>query len=533
MRHADHPRMRACGWSGYTPFGGGTGLCRGRTGTDLGWIGGLAQIGCRRPSSSYKQAMPITEQSPALAPAAVAAVDGTGGLLVFFGFERGDARIRKRIAAFQADGWEVLGFTFHRLRDRIDPSVFWENVEMGITENRRYVKRVFTLARSLLILWNHRDRLRAARILYAVNADNGLLALAARWFSRSRSWCLPLVLEMADVQPAMLGRGMGPQVMRWAERLVLRRTALLVTTSPGFITNYFLPVQEYQGEVFFLENKVYPSSGMGAGKPGAAGDGAFPEKPGAGLGNNGGAIRIHRQPGHPVRGGKPWVIGYFGAFRCRRSLELIHGLAARFPEDVHFYLRGYASGAEATELERLMGGISNVEFGGAYDYPADLPGMYDRVDFNWAFDFTDSGGNSAWLLPNRIYEGGLFGCPVFAAADTETGRWAIAHEAGWTFDEPIHEKLAEFFRTVTLDNWLECRERCLELPREVTCGEADYEKLSGVFHQLAGFLFRPPALGSPEDTGPAGGGPQSGKNGGFVEETRGSRSSRGSDPTGG
>ena len=373
--------------------------------------------------------------------------------IAFFAHERGDARVVKRIAALGDRGWEVLGLTFHRDRGKPDAPPGWENVDLGTTYNRRYVQRLFTLGKSVLTLWRERGRLGECGLIYAINTDNAALALVARFLSGSRA---PLVLELADIQPAMTGSGVVSRVLRAVERQVLRRAALLVTTSPGFVSNYFGPVQGFGGDIFLLENKVYPSTGM----------------------------PVVGAKEHPARGGAPWVVGYSGAFRCRRSMELVRALAERLPGKVHFILRGYASGTIAGDFADLLGEVPGVEFGGPYAYPDDLPGMYGAVDFNWCFDESDPGGNSAWLLPNRIYEGGLFRTPALSAAGTETGRWVAGKGCGWEIAEPLEESLADFFTTMTEEKWRAAAARCAAVPEDRLRGEGDYVRLSGRLEKL-------------------------------------------------
>lgn len=373
--------------------------------------------------------------------------------IAFFAHERGDARVRKRIAALRAQGWEVLGFTFHRERDKQDPDPDWENIHLGTTYNRRYFQRLCALFASAGVLWKHRGWLGGCAAIYVVNTDNALLALLGRFFAGSGA---PLVLELADIQPVMTGGGPVSRALRAVERWVLRRTALLVTTSPGFIREYFEPVQHHQGRTFLLENKVYPGDGLPAA----------------------------RMDDRPVNGGSPWVIGCFGAFRCRRSLELMRGLALRLPGKVRFILRGYPAGTIADDFHHLMDGIPGLEFGGAYRYPDDLGLIYGAVDFNWAFDESDPNGNSAWLLPNRIYEGGCFAVPALAGAATETGRWITGRCLGWSFQEPFGETLAAFFETLTVAEWSECRRRCAARDRSEFTGESDYRELSQAIARL-------------------------------------------------
>lgn len=359
----------------------------------------------------------------------------------------------KRIAALGDQGWNVIGFTFHRVRDKADVPPAWENIHLGTTYNRRYFQRLWAFVKCIGILWRQRLRLADCAVIYSVNTDNALLARIGRWFAGSDA---PLVLELADIQPAMTGSGLVSMGFRAIERFVLRRTALLVTTSPGFIREYFHPVQGHRGRIFLLENKVYPSGGL-----------------------------------PPVTAitpasGKPWVVGCFGALRCRRSLELMHGLATRLGGGtIRFVLRGYPAGTLAGDFEHLLGNLPNLGFGGPYSYPDELAGMYAGIDFNWAFDESDPNGNSAWLLPNRIYEGGCFGVPAIAGKTTETGRWIEHHQVGWTFGEPLGENLAEFFQSLDPSEWAVVKQRCTNHPRSEFTGEGDYARLSEELKRLA------------------------------------------------
>ncbi len=373
--------------------------------------------------------------------------------IAVFAHERGDARVVKRIRALGDHGWRVTGFTFHRERNKVDVAPEWENVHLGTTYNRRYVQRLWAVVASIGVLWRERGGLAGCGVIYAVNADNALLALFGRFLAGSGA---PVVLELADVQPAMTGSGVVARVFRWIERFVLGRVAMLVTTSPGFVREYFEPVQGYGGEVFLLENKVYPGAGL------PAADGRL----------------------EPVCGGKPWVVGCFGALRCRRSLEMMRELAEGSGGKVRFVLRGYAAGTIAEEFEGLIEGLAEVSFGGPYDYPDDLAEMYGGVDFNWAFDESDPNGNSAWLLPNRIYEGGCFGVPAIAGAATETGRWIEERGLGWTFDEPLAGELAEFFERLEVSEWSRVRRRCAEAGRGEFTGDGDYARLSARLAEL-------------------------------------------------
>ena len=373
--------------------------------------------------------------------------------LVFIGPERTDARSVKRIAALTDHGWQVTGFTFHRDRGQADPPPAWENIHLGNTYSRRYLQRIWAIVRALGLIFRHRRRIREAAVLYVINPDNSLLALFGRLVSHRR---VPLVVEMADIQPVMTGTGLPSRALRVYERFVLRRSRLLVTTSPGFVDHYFGPVQHHRGPIFLLENKVYPSA----------------------------ALIAARQPRTaPARPGR-WTIGFFGVLRCRRSIELICGLAAAFPDKVTFVLRGVPAGLDAGLFHQKIAAHHNIEYGGPYRYPDDLPAMYDSVDFNWCFDFSAPGANSTWLLPNRIYEGGLFHCPALAFAGTETAAWVSGQGLGGIFREDLAENLHAYFAALTLEEWDARRSRCAAAPDSLFAGEADYAALSTAMRNL-------------------------------------------------
>jgi succinoglycan biosynthesis protein ExoL len=375
--------------------------------------------------------------------------------LTFIGPERTDARSVKRIAALTDHRWHVLGFTFHRDCGQPDPAPTWENIHLGNTYNRRYLQRAWAVFRGFWRIFRNRKHIATCACLYAINADNALLALFAR-FVTGRP--IPLVMEIADIQPAMTGGRIRARGLRALERFVLRRCQLLLTTSPGFLRNYFEPVQGYRGPVFLMENKIYPAAPLIM-------------------------SRVPRRS--PAQSGRPWVVGYFGAFRCRRSLDLICSLAEALPERVAFILRGVPGGIDGDLIREVIRPYPNIHFGGPYLYPDELPALYAGVDLNWCFDFSASGANSAWLLPNRVYEGGLFHCPALAYAGTETARWVETNGCGAIFREDLFQRLHEFLASLTPADWHAMRDRCAAMPDELCAGEGDYDSFNAALLQLA------------------------------------------------
>ena len=108
----------------------------------------------------------------------------------------------------------------------------------------------------------------------------------------------------------------------------------------------------------------------------------------------------------------------------------------------------------------------------------DLAAMYGAVHFNWAIDRFQDEGNSRWLLPNRLYEGGRFGAPPIARLDAETGRWLQARDLGVLFDEPEAE-LEAFLDALTPEAYAALADRHRAAPRALFVqGREDCDRLA-------------------------------------------------------
>ena len=106
---------------------------------------------------------------------------------------------------------------------------------------------------------------------------------------------------------------------------------------------------------------------------------------------------------------------------------------------VYVLLRGTPSQEDLTkeQIEAASSTRPNMRYEGPYKSPRDLPQIYGNIDFAWSIDYTDAGKNSDWLLPNRIYEGALFGALALARRGTATGNKVEADGLGWALDEPL------------------------------------------------------------------------------------------------
>ncbi len=214
--------------------------------------------------------------------------------IAFFGHDAGESTIIKRVTAFQAHGCNVLGFMFRRERGTSAKPPQWENVDLGPTVDRNYLRRVPKLAAAVVKVLQHRRALARCQALYARNIDMLLIALASRRLTGSRAL---VVYEVLDVQRVFVGGRPINKLFRWAERrmlgvlrsagLELPRVHVPLLPAPSGLRRAVAPARE-QG----LSATVVGGSTAG-GAPRTAGPSAMDHR----------LVRqaqVHAQPGHAV-----------------------------------------------------------------------------------------------------------------------------------------------------------------------------------------------------------------------------------------
>lgn len=334
----------------------------------------------------------------------------------FFGHDSADSAVRRRVQAFTDDGIAVTGFMMHRRQ--VD--VGWDNVDLGATRDADFGQRLRRVVAGAVVAARSGDRLRRLDVLYARNLDMLACTFLAR---RLVGGSAPIVYECLDVHRLLTGDGWRSRLLRRIERSLLRRTAGLVVSSPAFLRQHF--EVHYPGlyDATVIENRLAPGAHLGP-RPTVA------------------AV----EPG-----GRPLRLGWVGVLRCRRSFDLLCGLADRFPDTVEVRLHGLPSRTEIEVFEPEIDARPNMVYAGPYQAPEDLAAIYAGLDMVWAGDFMEAGFNSVWLLPNRLYEGGYHATPPIAPAGTETARWIEGHGCGFVIEEPLDASLASLAAGLAAD----------------------------------------------------------------------------------
>lgn len=328
----------------------------------------------------------------------------SGPRIAFVAPDAADAAVRRRHEGLAAAGASVTTFAFERGTGTLPPGFR----SLGPMADGNMKRRVAGLPG---VVWRlgADPAFRAADILYVRNLDLALAAYTAASLRRLRA---RRVYEVLDIHPMLSRADRIGSAMRRAERRILRRSDLLVVSSPRFIGEHLGPlIGQHPVPHALLENKL-PAQ-------------ALP------------AIAPFR--GRPLRGDPPLLIGYFGKLRCQHSLALLAELAQARPDTIRIRLAGMGEPQVLDELARLRA-LPNVEFLGPYRYPDDLPKLYDGIHLNWCLDIA-GGFNGRILLPNRLYEGGAFGVPALAERGTETGDQVDRRGLGLTIAAPYRDDL--------------------------------------------------------------------------------------------
>ncbi len=337
--------------------------------------------------------------------------------IAFFGHDAGDAAIRRRVAAFRADGMDVTGYMMRRRTDIVPE---WDNVDLGLTRDGDFVQRVrAVLAGAKLAAGD--ERLDRADLIYARNLDMLACAFMAR---ARRKLKTPMVYESLDVHRLLTRGDLVGKVMRALERRMLKACRGLVVSSPAFLSQHF--DRHYSGlfKAHLVENRI-PEAGKLQARPNLN--------------------EIRPASDQKLR------LGWVGNLRCQRSFSLLLALADRFPDRLEVHLHGQPARREIPDFEPLIDSRPNVFYHGRYCAPEDLAKVYRDIDLVWAGDFMEAGFNSVWLLPNRIYEGGYFVTPAIAPAGTQTGAWIERNQAGLTVREPLEHTLSEKIGELIVD----------------------------------------------------------------------------------
>jgi succinoglycan biosynthesis protein ExoL len=345
-------------------------------------------------------------------------------ILVFAG-DISDAAQQRRIASLRALGHRLRIISFRKSNTAIDPSS--DHLDLGQIGQQRLVKRALKYLSAMPRIMRFLRRGPIPQITLARNLDMVCLAL----LSARRS---PVIYECLDIHGVFVNGGMKQHIARWIERAALRRIDKLLVSAPRFITEYFNQEQGYSGDWHLLENKLWLDS------------------------------LTQSQPIAPATSSADKIrLGWVGNIRCQNSFAILMKVADKCP-NVEIHIFGHVHQHALQNFKTETDARGNVWVHGAYEYPTGLNAVYSHCDLVWAQDLWQTGNNSDWLLPNRIYEAAWHGCPSIAVTGTATAQKIIKDEIGYAIQHPTADALISLLNK--LDPHILYQKRCaiLSLP---------------------------------------------------------------------
>lgn len=355
-------------------------------------------------------------------------IGGSRLKIQYFAHDISHADVARRVDMLRQGGAEVTLLGFHR-KPSVDPHLADRVISLGQTHDGNFLQRIGAVLKALTRLGTHAAVLRSGDAVMARNLEMLVLGAAARQrFLPGR----PLAYECLDIHRLMTSTGAVGRALRAIEAGLLRCCESLVTSSPGFIREYFEPTHRRLPRAILVENKVLPTA---EGRPERA---ALPP-------------------------GTPWRIGWFGVIRCRRSLEILAEVARRAPGLIEVVVAGRPAPTvfgDAADFE----GIPGLRYVGPYSREEEAAALFSSVHFTWTLDFYEAGANSEWLLPNRLYRSAWYGSVPIGLASVETGRWLARHGAGLLLDRAEPSELIAALQAMTPARFAELRHRLDDIP---------------------------------------------------------------------
>jgi succinoglycan biosynthesis protein ExoL len=351
--------------------------------------------------------------------------------ICYFAHDLADPAVHRRVRMLVQGGAVVTTMGFRRSAAPIATVQGTEAIDLGRTVDGMLAKRAFTVAQIFGNLGILAEHLSGADIILSRNLEMLVLASRAR---KRYAPCAALVYECLDIHRMLLSDGAIGSALRVVESRLWQNVDLLLTSSPAFIERYFKQ-RGFAAPIRLVENKVLRF-------------------------DDDAPVSLRSRPPGP-----PWRVGWFGVIRCRRSLEILSSVARAAEGALEVVIRGQPSRAVFVDFEADVANRPHVQYAGPYRNPDELSAIYGEVHFGWAIDYYERGKNSAWLLPNRIYEGCCYGAVPLAVDGVETSRWLTDRGVGVVCDEPIDHHLLAFAKTLKQAQYLDLAARVDRLQR--------------------------------------------------------------------
>lgn len=346
----------------------------------------------------------------------------------------GEPRFIIRMDFFDSFNNKNMVFSFER--EYFSSNSDKNYISLGYVKHGRYFKRIPIILKAFNVLINHIKFFRKVKFVYVFGFDCAFLAILMKKI------CLldyKIIYEIADIRRIVMENTLKGKMVRYLEKLIIKNSQLVVTTSQAFVDNYInkkLKLTDFN--YFVLENKLDDS------------------------------LKEYNICKANWTGDSPLKIGCFGLMRYERSIQLLIDIAKKHPDKFVIIFRGYVIG-ENNNIKKILEEASlmpNVYWLGEYKSPCDLPNIYSEVDVSWVvYDWKASCEmhNIKWALANKLYESIYFSCPIIVRKDTEMEKRVINLGVGWGVDLEKPDRVEEFLLGLSPSLIFNAVEKCKKI----------------------------------------------------------------------
>ncbi|MDX1642078.1 MAG: hypothetical protein R3220_10295 [Balneolaceae bacterium] len=313
---------------------------------------------------------------------------------------------------------------------------------IGHIEHGKYFKRIGTMLKSISTI---RQTVKNKDVIYAYNLDVLLISWLATLF---QSQNIKLVYDVVDIHPILTKKGFFPVILRSLERFLLKRTSVVVVTSPAYIEGYFKPIQKTDNTFVVIENKI---------------DKDLVPDPAKSI--------------PPISKKDHITIGYFGILRCEKSLHVLKEIAENSTGEIRLYLRGFFLSSE--DFEGIFNSLEFANYGGSFIYPDDLDEMFKPVDLAWGAHYQTE-ENKNWAIVHRFYQACYFKRPLIVQAGSQNAKLVNRYNIGLEIDLENPKQTIQTIQNINFAQIDEWQKNMREMPEDVYTFTDEYERFINV-----------------------------------------------------
>ena len=220
-----------------------------------------------------------------------------------------DAAVHKRVAMLTFVGAQMSIIGFNRTDNDIPYIHKQTTYDLGRTYNAGFAQRILSVLKHMFFIKKHKEPFMNCDAIIARNLEMLAIAIYARYkFKRD----IPVVYESLDIHRLLLNKGITGKILRALEGRLTKNAARLWTSSPAFIENYFSALSSVNLPTTLIENKVFDP-------------------------------KFNGEETKRIPKSTPWKIGWFGAIRCSKSLNILKELAEQSEGKIEVIIRGKPS----------------------------------------------------------------------------------------------------------------------------------------------------------------------------------------------